>query len=376
MEEYRIAEHNQCSQDAIESLTTAMSDYQEKLSSQLEVVSKQAHNAELIARKFNDSTSYKMTSNNAGVAISPHSGIYEYVTKRETLNMNAAGLAFVPYASYMPAQSRQISLMRLTQNIIQQSGEEHLLLQTPIADLIPGREVNGIFTIPNPTPIKRELHDFEAKINLLPSTIAGHGPVNFETYITNTLDYYFAASENHVFVSDNGIPNKIDGIGNLTDDGYHAMTIGYPELQLDVMQVLNRMIGTLKSEYQKEAIWLMSPSMFTAIRNVRDTLGHFINTENNSLLGFPVYCHENFNTTQCKIVFANVQEGYAMISYPGLLAGHNVTNDRKYLQYYFNRKVGGGITNKQAWVSLKINDLPPPNAVMFRNFTEGIQAGT
>jgi HK97 family phage major capsid protein len=232
---------------------------------------------------------------------------------------------------------------------------------------MPGIEVEHteleVFKIPYPAEKRLTLHDIQAEIDLLPQTISGHSPVNFNEYLTNTLERFFTLMENKFFISDEGIPNKIQGIGNLSGA---RLEIDYKP-DLDILPTLYSMIGQLPTEYHQGAVWFTSPEIMTAIRNILDTTGRAIVSD--ELLGFPVYCHPYFNQTNSKIILANPLSGYVMITYPGLLADYNMTNDRKYVKYYFNRMVAGAVTDLKAWVSLGIKNLPPSlNDIHFKSF--------
>lgn len=342
----------------IETLAIALGDYQEKISDKLALIEKQANNTETLIQKMQGESTFE--------SIAPTFSVYDYVTKREFPNM-IDGLAFLPYPSYLKDPSQPRSLMRLAKQIVQNSGTEHLLLSMPTDSIAVASGMN-ILQLPHPTPLKLELHDLQAEINLLPQTISGQSPANFSSYLNNTLEYYFTSAENKLFISDNGVLNKIAGIGNLTSEGYKHFQVEYAP-DMDLMRTLGKMFGMLEPEYHQNAAWFMSPEMFAAILSIRDSTGRPINQDR--LFGFPVYCNKNFNETSSKIILANIEEGYAMITYPGILADYNVTHDRKYVKYYFNRMVAGAVTDKKAWVSLSINNLPSPKEISFADLKRG-----
>ena len=344
-----MTEHNQ---ETIESLVMALEDYKEKISNQVSLIAKQSETTERLVKNLHHTEDFNQ--------ISPTSNIYEYVMKREMPTM-LDGLAFIPYPSYLSDSKNPLSLMRLGKQITQNSGVEHLLLTMPrieLQDALP-----EVFKIPYPLERRLVLHDIQAEIDLLPQSISGHSPLNFNDYLINTLERVFTLMENQFFISDNGIPNKIDGIGNL--NGAEKLEIEY-QSELDILPILHSMISSLPTQYHQGAVWFTSPEIMGAMRNILDSTGRTIVSDD--LLGFPVYCHPGFNKTTCKIILSNPQSGYAMISYPGLLADYNMTHDRKYIKYYFNRMVSGAVTDSHAWVSLAIKNMPALKEIKFKSF--------
>jgi hypothetical protein len=279
----------------IESLANALGDYQEKISDRLSLLEKQAHNAEVLVQKMQTVSTYE--------PILPSFSIADYVMKREVPTM-IDGLAFLPYPSYVKNPAHPKSLMRLARQIVQNNGTDHLLLTMPTENIASASGID-VLQLPHPTPLKLVLHDLQAEISLLPQTISGQNPVNFNTYLNNTLEYYFTSAENRLLISNDGVANKITGIGNLTTAGYQYLQIEY-RTELDITGTLAKMLGMLAPEYHQNAAWFMSPEMFAAILAIRDANGRYINQE--KLFGFPVYCNANFNNTNSKILFANIED--------------------------------------------------------------------
>ena len=127
------------------------------------------------------------------------------------------------------------------------------------------------------------------------------------------------------------------------------------------------MEAMLQNEYHDNAVWLMSPKVFAALRSLKDGNGRFIMGPDSKpiLLGKEVHCHERFNETSSDILLANVEKGYTVVEFPDILALHDRLKNRSGVTNYFKRLIAGSVTDSKAWVSLKINDLPKDKPLQF-----------
>lgn len=282
----------------------------------------------------------------------------EYITKGGSGFAVQGGYSVIPEVDFVSAPE-YVSVIRSLATIIKQgSGMEHDLIR--IADNAFVRTPTGDVPLVEPTPIKVKLHKLEFGI-FLRTAVTSSMPANFEGIVRNSLYKQFAKFEDELFLSDAGVEGKIDGIGNLAAEGFKSLEMTYDENAQTLYNYLFKMIAMMSSEYMDKAVWLMSPAMFTALTSIMDSYGRFMNMydyQNPTLFGLPVHCHDQFNTTTHKIILANIKEGYTFVEYPNVLALHDNYRNRDGVTNYFTRLIGGAVTNKEPWVSLKIKNLP------------------
>jgi HK97 family phage major capsid protein len=163
-----------------------------------------------------------------------------------------------------------------------------------------------------------------------------------------------------LFVSDQGLANQVQGIGRLVEEGFERTEIDYAAAPAQLYDTLLSMVTRLKQDYSDGAVWLMSPRVLSAISSIKDENGRLMKDVGpiNELFGYKVYCHEGFDATHNQIIFANLERGYTVVENPNILALHDKYTDRRGVRNFFKKLVAGSVTDKAAWVSLRIKDLP------------------
>lgn len=345
--EISMEDELQNARSAIQVLSNAFADY--KSSTDKELKSIKSHSARMIKDPNDEIPSQR------------DSRICEYVTKGNADGFFPlhGGYSVIPASSFIDNESTTpTSLMRLARKVVQHQGSEHVLLEIPRDALV---APDGRPQIKDLNRIPRRLRGIELELFLESENVVGDAPANFSVAVQSALNGYFSRAENELFISDEGASGQVQGIGSLVDSGYTALSVDYDELNGSVYSYLKWMTGLLPQEYHDNAVWLMSPRMYSAISSVRDISGRFISdfhSRRPTLLGFPVYCHERFDHTHNQIIFADIQHGYTMIEYPNVFAIHDQYRDRRGVVNYFKKLIAGAVTNKCAWISLQIKKLP------------------
>lgn len=337
--------------DAIEVLTNAFRDYKNSVDERIDSIKNDSARMQ-VNKGYPQPEAMPVKSGN--------SHLMDYITKGAAGFSVQGGYAVIPEIDFVSAPEHA-SLIRLLASTIKQSGGmEHDLLRVSEKAFIKYPEDEKVPMV-EPTSIKVNLHRLELGM-FLRSTLTSNVPANFESMVKSQLYKSFAKYENEYFLSNDGIEGKIKGIGNLSNaEGFKTVGMDYDGQANELYNRLFRMISMMSGEYMENAVWLMSSSMFTAIAGIRDIQGRFIGSydyKNPTLLGFPVHCNDHFNSTEHQIILANLKEGYTLVEYPNILALHDNYKNREGVTNYFTKLMAGAITNKEPWVSLRINKLP------------------
>jgi len=282
----------------------------------------------------------------------------EYVTKGTGNFEVSGGYSIIPQISILNNTKANIkSLMQLGTKVIQTSGTEHVLVEIP--SLTRMTEAGSLPMLEASKTILKLLA-IEFGLFLESDLITGPMPVNFQSVIENSLQEKFAEVENGLFVSDEGLPNQIQGIGQLTGEGFDSDEIEYANADAQLYEKLLSMVTKLKQDYSEGAVWFMSPRVLAAISNMRDKNGRFIKDSGaiDELFGHKVYCHNGFDSTHNQIIFANVERGYTVVEHGHILALHDKYTNLRGVRNIFKKLVAGAVTDKSAWMSLRIAGLP------------------
>jgi len=291
--------------------------------------------------------------------------LLEYVKKGHSSSFNVVGgYSVLPRFSLVDPMQQNSLIKQLANRVEQNSGSEHVVLSFDESQF--STSPDGELKILSPNRNARKLHAIETAIFLESNNVSDNSNVaNLEQVVQNHISQRFASLENELFISDGGVSGSIDGIGNLKE-GYDYVETNYAQCN-KIYDILFRMEAMLGNEYHDNAVWLMSPKVFAAIRSLTDKNGQFIVGPDSKpiLLGKEVHCHQRFDNTSSDIILSNVQKGYTVIEYSDILALHDRLKNRAGVTNYFKRLIAGSVTDKKAWVSLKITDLPKDNPIQF-----------
>ena len=199
--------------------------------------------------------------------------------------------------------------------------------------------------------------------------------VNVEEWLSNRISTKMAQVENKAFLDGNG-ENKPKGflayetvvrgglewgkIEHLITGKKGAFAEANPE------DILIEAIHAMKAEYQKGAVWLMSPSAHAAARKLKDKNGLYLwhpglGTEPiSTLLGYKVVIVDDMpsltaDTASNSIVFANMKEGYQIVDHTGTRILRDPFTAKPYVEFYTTKRVGGDVMNFNAFKVIKFD---------------------
>lgn len=122
-------------------------------------------------------------------------------------------------------------------------------------------------------------------------------------------------------------------------------------------------MGSLKSIYLKDAVWVMSRPAFIKIQQQRDGEGKFIinpghiHERRPLLFGYPVEIVEDMPGfvpgTACAVAFGNFKEAYQIVEHEGTHILRDPYSSKPFVEFYTTRRVGGDVINFDAIKILK-----------------------
>ena len=321
-------------------------------------------------KKSTDDTirTMKMQPEEDALPIAASNNLVDYVTKghSDARFPIVGGYSVIPQISLINDVMQTSSLMQMARKIRHEAGTEHTLVEIPAKAFVNLHESDEMQLVEIlKTTLK--LYAIEFGVFLESELIATNVPSNFSSVINGYLRERFANAENDLLISNDGVAGQVQGIGKLIGEDYVKMTLRYEDVPARLCDMLLQMMSQLPPEYLGNAIWLMSPRTWAAILAMRDSIGQFIHDANSTstLFGKEVYCHTKFDETHNDIILCNLQEGYTFIEHPNILTMHDKYSDRRGVRNYFKKLIAGSVTNKRAWVSLKIEDMPKDASIRF-----------
>jgi len=229
-------------------------------------------------------------------------------------------------------------------------------------------------TSPKLGKIRIPVHELYAKPRAT-QKLLDDARVNVEEWLSNRISTKMAQAENKAFLDGNG-ENKPKGflayetvvrgglewgkIEHLITGKKGAFAEENPE------DILVEAIHAMKAEYQKGAVWLMSPSAHAAARKLKDKNGLYLwhpglGTEPiSTLLGYKVVIVDDMSsltadTASNSIVFANMKEGYQIADHTGTRILRDPFTAKPYVEFYTTKRVGGDVMNFNAFKVIKFD---------------------
>lgn len=229
-------------------------------------------------------------------------------------------------------------------------------------------------TSPKLGKIRIPVHELYAKPRAT-QKLLDDARVNVEEWLSNRISTKMAQVENKAFLDGNG-ENKPKGflayetvvregvewgkIEHLITGKKGAFAEENPE------DILVEVIHAMKAEYQKGAVWLMSPSAHAAARKLKDKNGLYLlhpglGTEPiSTLLGYKVVIVDDMpsltaETASNSIVFANMKEGYQIVDHTGTRILRDPFTAKPYVEFYTTKRVGGDVMNFDAFKVIKFD---------------------
>jgi len=189
--------------------------------------------------------------------------------------------------------------------------------------------------------------------------------IDLESWLIGKIADRMAEAENHTFVNGDGA-NKPKGF--LT---YPTVAIGegqwgsFEEIRsgkdgiIDDPDILIKLFHSLKPQYLKGAVWLMSRSTCAAVRQLKDAHGQYLWQPGlqagtpSSLLGHPVIISDDMpalvpEAASKAIAFGNWYEGYQIVDRAGISLLRDPYSAKPYVEFYTTKRVGGDVINFEA----------------------------
>jgi HK97 family phage major capsid protein len=199
--------------------------------------------------------------------------------------------------------------------------------------------------------------------------------VNIEEWLSNRISTKMAQVENKAFLEGDG-NNKPRGFmhyptarrQNLEWGRIEHLTTGRRGqfAEQNPEDILVDTIHAMKAEYQKDAVWLMSPSVHAIIRKFKDRNGQYLwnaglgSDPMPTLLGYKVVILEDMpslipDVATHGIVFANLKEGYQIVDRAGTRVLRDPFSAKPYVEFYTTKRVGGEVINFDAFKFIKFD---------------------
>ena len=225
---------------------------------------------------------------------------------------------------------------------------------------------------PNLAKIRIPVHELYAKPRAT-QKLLDDACINIEEWLANRIATKMAQVENQAFLRGNGM-NKPRGILDYPTVKRADLAWGRMEHMVtgangaftddDPADVLIEAIYAMKAEYQRGAVWLMSPSAHAAVRRLKDKNGLYLWQPGlgiepvPTLLGHKVVIIEDMpvlNSTSASnsIVFANLKEGYQIVDRMGTRVLRDPFSAKPYVEFYTTKRVGGDVINFDAFKVIK-----------------------
>ncbi len=136
----------------------------------------------------------------------------------------------------------------------------------------------------------------------------------------------------------------------------------HPEVLIDVMH-------QLPTRYLEGAVWLMSSSALARIRSLKTPGGrpyhdHSLDAPfRTQIFGYPVILMDEMpallpGTPSTSVIFGNFREAYQIVDRHDMRILRDPYSHKPYVEFYINKRVGGGVINFESLVMLSFCEAP------------------
>jgi HK97 family phage major capsid protein len=195
--------------------------------------------------------------------------------------------------------------------------------------------------------------------------------INFETWLQGKVADRFARGEAGAFVTGDGVkkPRGILDYPSWTTQGEyerkaleHRETAGAGAIAGDDFISIQ---SDLLEGYQANASWMMHRKIWSEIVKLKGSDNNYLLSPqllfsgiDMQLLGRPVRFSGDMPSAvsggNSIVIYGNFGEGYTIVDRIGIRVLRDPYTDKRYIEYYTTRRVGGAVTNYQA---LKVLDV-------------------
>lgn len=131
--------------------------------------------------------------------------------------------------------------------------------------------------------------------------------------------------------------------------------------------VLISAANSLKREFMKNAVWIMSRSAFSSIQKLKEpTLGRYIwqpsiSATPSTLLGYPVIVDDNMpelntNAPTVSIMFGDLSKAYQIVDRSDLQVFRDPYSSKPFVEFYATKRTGGDVINFDALKLIKFGE--------------------
>lgn len=196
--------------------------------------------------------------------------------------------------------------------------------------------------------------------------------VNFESWLQNKVAERFARGEATAFVTGDGVKKPrgiLDYPSWSTLGEYERGAIEHRDTAANDTLAADDLINVqsdLLEGYQANASWLMHRKIWAEIMKLKDAVDgqYLLNPQllfsgiEMQLLGRPVRFAGDMPDAIADgasvVIYGNFSEGYTIVDRIGIRVLRDPYTDKRFIEYYTTRRVGGAVTNYQA---LKVLDI-------------------
>ena len=207
-------------------------------------------------------------------------------------------------------------------------------------------------------------------------TLLDDSAVLMENWLGEKIGDELAIQENVAFVNGDGVakPRGFMNQSFVTNASYAWGTPGYivsglaadfivPTTTASPADCLITMVYKLKTEYRRNASWVMNSNTVAAIRKFKDTAGRYIWVDAiapgqpSTLLGYPVTVAEDMpdiGADTFPVAFGDFSRAYLIVDRIGVRTLRDPFTAKPYIAFYTTKRVGGGVLDYEAYKVLKI----------------------
>jgi len=194
--------------------------------------------------------------------------------------------------------------------------------------------------------------------------------VNVEEWLSNKTNDILTRTENTAFVTGNG-SQKPKGIMS-----YDAWSVNGTYERGKIEQInsgtsatitadgLITLQNSLKETYQARSVFMMKRSSFGAISKLKDGTGAYLLNPMGipqgftmTLLGKPVIFADDIAATAAdslSVAYGDFSVGYTIVDRMGIRVLRDEYTSKPYVKFYTTKRVGGAVTNYEAYKILKL----------------------
>lgn len=308
-----------------------------------------------------------------------------YMRGHQTWDIKALSTGEVPGSYLMPEVLQERIAKHLDSEGAFRSLARHMTVSGGSVEVIVDRDLPAVGWVaeaaerpetgsPSLEKIKIVLQELYAKPKAT-QKLLDDGALNIEEWLVSKVSQKMTRIENEAFLTGDGEGKPKGFLSYQMDDEASFGTLQHHKTGIDGAfgengaDVLFAMVGSLKTEYLSDAVWLMSRSAHAAIRKLKaDETGQYLwqpalgEKAVPTLLGYPVHVMDEMpalvpGEASCSVVFGNFKEGYQIVEKPQLTVLRDPYSAKPYVEFYITKRVGGDVIDFDAIKVLKFESI-------------------